>query len=73
LGNVLGEGLNESVDIDIKFDDSIIEDKQSERSTDRQDVAMGAMPLWEYRMKWYNEDEKTAKAAVQIDDGEVIE
>jgi len=73
LGNVLGAGLNENVDIDIKFDDSIIEDKQSERSTDRQDVAMGAMPLWEYRMKWYNEDEETAKAAVQVDDKDVIE
>lgn len=73
MGNALGEGINENVDIDIKFDDSIIEDKQSERSADRQDVAMGAMPLWEYRMKWYNEDEATAKAKVQMDDGDVIE
>lgn len=22
---------------------------------------MGVMQLWEYRMKWYNEDEETAK------------
>ena len=66
LGNVLGEGLNEDPEIDIKFDDSIIEDKVAERLADRQDVAMGAMPLWEYRMKWYNEDEATAKAKVNV-------
>lgn len=47
-------------DINIDFDDSIIEDKQSERQTDRQDVAMGAMSLIEYRMKWYNETEEEA-------------
>lgn len=73
MGNALGEGLDENAEIDIRFDDSIIEDKQAERSADRQDVAMGAMPLWEYRMKWYNEDEATAKSRVQIDDEDVIE
>lgn len=73
MGNALGAGINEDVDIDIKFDDSIIEDKQAERSADRQDVSMGAMPLWEYRMKWYNEDEATAKANVQQDNEDVIE
>lgn len=31
---------------------------------DRQDVSMGAMSLVEYRMKWYNEDEATAKSKV---------
>ena len=72
LGNAIGVGLNENPSIDIKFDDSIIEDKQAERAADRADVAMGAMPLWEYRMKWYNEDEATAKANVQIDE-DVIE
>ena len=72
LGNAIGTGLNEDVQIDIKFDDSIIEDKTAERNTDRQDVAMGAMPLWEYRMKWYNEDEATAKAHVSMDE-DVIE
>lgn len=64
LGNVLGTNLNESVEITIDFDDSIIEDKGAERKEDRQDVAMGAMALWEYRAKYYNEDDKTAKANV---------
>lgn len=44
-----------------KFNDSILTDEETARQQDRQDVAMGAMALWEYRMKWYNEDEETAK------------
>lgn len=31
---------------------------------DRQDVSMGVMSLVEYRMKWYNEDEATAKSKI---------
>lgn len=69
LGKVLGNNLDETVEITIDFDDSIIEDKGTERQNDRSDVAMGAMPLWEYRMKWYGEDEDTAKSKVNIDDG----
>lgn len=72
LGNVLGAGLNESVEITIDFDDSIIEDKGTERKEDRQDVSMGVMALWEYRAKYYNEDDKTAKANVP-EQAEVIE
>jgi A118 family predicted phage portal protein len=47
--------------IEVKFDDSIIEDKETMKMTDRQDVSMGVMSKVEYRMKWYNEDEETAK------------
>lgn len=47
-------------DIEIDFDDSIIQDKDAERLQDRQDVAMGVMPLYEYRAKWYNETEEEA-------------
>jgi A118 family predicted phage portal protein len=47
-------------DVNIDFDDSIIQDKESERNTDKADVAIGAMTLLEYRMKWYQEDESTA-------------
>lgn len=54
-------GLDEDVEITIDFDDSIIVDKESQRAQDRQDVSMGAMNLWEYRMKYYGEDEETAK------------
>lgn len=62
MGNsYMGLSLNEDADIAIDFDDSIIEDKTAERNNDRQDLAAGIMNDWEYRMKWYNEDEATAK------------
>lgn len=48
-------GLNENAKITIAFDDSIIEDKTTERQNDRQDVSMGAMSVAEYRAKWYGE------------------
>jgi len=62
LGNTaMGAGLNEDAEVTIDFDDSIIEDKTTERNNDRQDLAAGIMNDWEYRAKWYNEDEATAK------------
>ena len=48
-------------------------DVESERQSDRLDVAMGAMSLAEYRMKWYGETEEQAKAAVQQPEDTVIE
>jgi A118 family predicted phage portal protein len=42
------------------FKDSILIDEETERAQDKADVAIGAMTLLEYRMKWYHEDEKTA-------------
>lgn len=50
-----------NANIEVKFDDSIIEDKETMKMTDRQDVNMGVMSKVEYRMKWYNEDEETAQ------------
>lgn len=62
LGNTaMGASLNEEAQVTIDFDDSIIEDKTTERNNDRQDLAAGIMNDWEYRAKWYNEDEVTAK------------
>lgn len=60
LGMVLNEPLNPECEITIDFDDSIIEDKETERSRDRQDVSMGVMSLAEYRAKWYGESEEDA-------------
>ena len=54
--------LRSGYEFSCKFNDSILTDEETERKQDRQDVAMGVMPLWEYRMKWYNEDEETAKS-----------
>lgn len=62
LGNVLGAGVKEDAEITIDFDDSIIEDKGTERQQDRNDVSMGVMRHEEYRAKWYGESiEEAAK------------
>lgn len=65
MGNTaMNAGLNEDVEISIDFDDSIIEDKQSEFSRDMQMLSAGIMNDWEFRAKYMNEDEATAKAAL---------
>jgi len=69
LGRVLGANTDPDTEIVVDFDDSIIEDKQAERQSDRQDVSMGAMTLTEYRAKWYGETkEQAAKNVVQETD-----
>ncbi len=65
-------GLNENTEITIAFDDSIIEDKTTERQNDRQDVAMGAMSLAEYRAKWYGETPEQAQANLPEQTGGII-
>ena len=54
-------GLSEDIEINIDFDDSIIEDKEAERRSDREDVAMGAMGVDEYRSKYYGETLEEAR------------
>lgn len=50
--------------IEVKFDDSIIEDKTTERTQDRLDVSMKVMSKAEYRAKYYHEDLETAQQKV---------
>lgn len=65
LGNrYMDAGLDEEVEISIDFDDSIIEDKEQDFTRDMQLLQAGIMNDWEFRMKWMNEDEATAKAAL---------
>lgn len=61
LGKVIGVSTNPETEIVVDFDDSIIEDKQAQRQSDRQDVSMGVMSLAEYRAKWYGETEEEAE------------
>lgn len=67
-------GLQENTAVTITFDDSIIQDKEAERQSDRQDVAMGAMSLAEYRAKWYGETLEKAQQNLpeQFNDKDVI-
>lgn len=73
LGKASGHtGLAENTDIAISFDDSIIEDSSAERQEDRNDVAMGAMSLAEYRAKWYGETEEVAATKLPDQSGGVL-
>lgn len=51
-----------------RFNDSILSDEDAERDQDRKDVAMGAMTLLDYRMKWYQEDETEAVKHITTDE-----
>ena len=53
--------VNEDTDITVQFDDSIIEDKATERTRDAQEVRDGLMEPWEFRVKWYGMSEQDAK------------
>lgn len=65
MGNAyMGAGLNEEVEISIDFDDSIIEDAETDFNRDARMVSMGIMNLWEFRARWMNEDEETAKKSL---------
>ena len=56
--------LHSGYEFNCTFKDSILVDDETERQNDRADVSLGAMQLWEYRMKHYAEDEETAKKMV---------
>ena len=56
--------LHSGYEFSCTFKDSILVDDETERQNDRADVSLGAMQLWEYRMKHYAEDEATAKKMV---------
>ncbi|MDM8289234.1 hypothetical protein QUW41_07940 [Slackia piriformis] len=57
----LGAGLPDEGEIRVTFDDSIITDTTAEKRQDMDEVAAGLMQGWEYRRKWYGEDEATAR------------
>lgn len=66
------KGLDADADITIQFDDSIIQDRDAQRQNDRQDVAMGAMALAEYRAKYYEETKEQAQANLPEQTGGII-
>lgn len=57
----MGEELPEEGGMDVSFDDSIITDTASEKAQDMAEVAAGLMNAWEYRVRWYGEEEVTAR------------
>ncbi len=67
-------GLQENTEINIKFDDSIIQDKEKEIQTDFQMLGAGIMRPDEFRAKWMGETPEEAQKNLpeQFDDGGVI-
>jgi A118 family predicted phage portal protein len=57
-------GINTKPEISVNFDDSIIEDSNTEKMRFLQEVRDGVRQKWEYRKKWYGEDEETAKKMI---------
>lgn len=66
--DILGQPVDPDTAIDVQFDDSVIVDKATERMQDKEDVRDGIMHKWEFRVKWYGEDEATAKRMAPDDD-----
>lgn len=56
-----GEVIPDEGVMNVMYDDSIIQDVAAEKEQDMREVGV-TMAVWEYRAKWYGEDEKTAKA-----------
>lgn len=56
----LGVSLPDEGEITVNFDDSIITDTAAEKQQDMAEVGT-TMAAWEYRVKWYGEDEETAR------------
>ena len=61
---------SDDIGFECNFHDSILTDEETERSQDLQMVAAGLMSKLEFRMKWFSEDEKTARAALAEVQGE---
>lgn len=56
-----GESIPDGGVMRVQYDDSIVQDVAAEKAQDVAEVGV-TIHAWEYRMKWYGEDEKTAKA-----------
>lgn len=61
LSNTFTINKIDASDVKVMFDDSIIEDTESKKNSDRTDVTNGIMSKQEYRAKWYAETEDIAK------------
>ena len=60
----MGESVHDEGDVRVVFDDSIIQDTEAEKERDMKEIAAGLQMPWEYRVRWYGEDEATARGNV---------
>lgn len=66
-----GESIPDEGEVHVQFDDSIIQDTAAEKEQDMKEVGV-TMSAWEYRMRWYGEEESVARArAAEVGTGSV--
>lgn len=65
INNYTTDSINQDSNIEVQFDDSIIEDKESEKASDRIDLQNGIISKAEYRAKYYGEELKTAEKKIK--------
>ena len=58
---ILGAPVDPDTQVTINFDDGVVIDDETRRQLDLQEVREGILQKWEYRAKWYGEDEATAR------------
>ena len=61
-GTLLGESVPEGAIASVTWDDSIVEDTPAEKAQMQSEIAAGISAPWEYRKRFYGEDEETARA-----------
>ncbi len=57
-------GLKTDFEVTVSFDDSIIEDSDAEKQRFLQEIRDGVRQKWEYRKRFFGEDEETAKKMI---------
>ena len=57
-----GSGVGEAPRVDVTWDDSIMEDTETERQTMKDDIARGLCPAWLYPATYYGMSEEEARA-----------
>jgi len=62
---ILGKSVDPTTVITVEFSDGYITSDEALRAQDTQDVRDGLMQPWEYRVRWFGEDEQTAKSMTQ--------
>lgn len=66
-----GESIPDEGETHVQFDDSIIQDTAAEKEQDMREVGV-TMSAWEYRMRWYGEEESVARErAAEVGTGTV--
>lgn len=69
--NIFNANVVENAKVNVTCTDGFVEDDETLKKSDREEVAMGIMSKAEYRAKWYNESLESAKAILMgIENGQ---